>query len=254
MTVVTFTSYVPPARTGDVWNRARIEEAGSSSGPFTPIDTITLSPLDADPRYPRSRTFSTEHAAGTGLWYRVVWLDVTNDESSPTEALQNLSTLESLVRPTVQDVADLILARTKTTGGGTARMFTDSTPVTAEEVERHVAAAAGLVISRIGELPADDDCTHASTLRGGIRTLIAMRAALFVEPSQWPSETASDRSAYDALWTQWLDDMKAIVDAVIACRTGAQPGPTDGGVVPPADGAWWYPADMGGLVGWGSRW
>lgn len=252
MTVLTFTSYVPPARTGEPWNRARIEESGAEAGPYVTLETVSVAPLDDDARYPRPRTFSTEDAT-PGRWYRVVWLDATDDESAPTDPRQWIVSMVDEVRPAVQDVADLIIARTKATGNRTLRMFTDETPVTAEEVERHIDAASGLVLARVGAVPQDEDCTSASTIRSGIRTLIAMRAALFIEPSNWPEQTGDNRSAYDALWTQWLEDVKAVAAAAAACREGEDSSGPDA-TVGPADAAWWFPPDAGGLVGWGTRW
>jgi hypothetical protein len=69
----TFTDYRPVARYPPIttpWTQARIEEAPAETGPWTTIDTITLSPVDSDPTAPQARSFSTPNAtltrAGTG--------------------------------------------------------------------------------------------------------------------------------------------------------------------------------------------
>lgn len=89
--VITFEDYVPIARDDSTpWTQARIEEGATVSGPWTTIDTINLDPVDADPSKPASRSFTTELASDTpDLWYRVVFLDATGDDSIPTSPIQN---------------------------------------------------------------------------------------------------------------------------------------------------------------------
>src|SRR5581483_11423655 len=89
--VISFENYLPPARFDSLpWAQARIDEASTAAGPWTTIDTIALSPLDADPAHPQSRSFTTQNgSAGDGLWYRVIFLDADGDTSQPTAPVQN---------------------------------------------------------------------------------------------------------------------------------------------------------------------
>lgn len=75
--VVSLTDFTPAPRYDAVaWASAIIEEAPAASGPWTLLDTIALSPLDADPTTPSSRSFTITNAtASTGLWYRVQFVD-----------------------------------------------------------------------------------------------------------------------------------------------------------------------------------
>lgn len=92
--VITFEGYRPVARfDGNPWTQARIEEAPTVDGVYAAIETIALSSLpggvDVDPTHPAERSLTTENATGSGLWYRVVFIDATGDESLPTVPVQN---------------------------------------------------------------------------------------------------------------------------------------------------------------------
>ena len=71
------------------------------------IDTIAISPVDADPANPAARSFTTEHAsAATDLWYRIIFKDATGDDTLPTIPIQN-----GVVRPpyaTAEELATLL--------------------------------------------------------------------------------------------------------------------------------------------------
>lgn len=73
--VLTLEGFTPGARFDNTpWTEARIEEATALAGPFTPLATFNLVPLDADPEHPQARNFQTTSANPRG-WYRIVWLD-----------------------------------------------------------------------------------------------------------------------------------------------------------------------------------
>lgn len=78
--VITFEDYRPGIRYDDEpWTTIRIEEAASSTGPWTVIDTIAIDPVDTDPGAPASRSFTTEQATLEEGWYRVSFLDASGD-------------------------------------------------------------------------------------------------------------------------------------------------------------------------------
>lgn len=114
-----------------------------------------------------------------------------------------------LGRPTVQDVANLIRARTKDDFGNESGTFTEDTRPTSLQVDSHIDAAMALVCTR---LPALDRI--APNLLPAVAQLVAYRAALRVEKSYFPEQVRSDRSAYDQLRQEYLDDLEALLEAV----------------------------------------
>src|SRR4029077_15086797 len=89
--VITFEDYRPIARyDSEAWTEAQIEEAVAVAGPWTVIDTIVLSPLDADPSDPALRNLTTDQADDApDLWYRITFLDTGGNTSLPTTPVQN---------------------------------------------------------------------------------------------------------------------------------------------------------------------
>jgi hypothetical protein len=90
--VITFISYRPPERFDELpWTEIRVEEAAAEDGTYTLIDTIPISPLDADPTDPAYQSFTTENGTDVELWYRVVFADADGDTSQPTTPVQNVA-------------------------------------------------------------------------------------------------------------------------------------------------------------------
>jgi len=88
--IVSLTDYIPEPRYDSLpWTHARLEEASSAGGPWTAIETFTLSPVDADPTQPVSRSFTTTLATLGAGWYRIVWVDDALQESA-TPGVQNV--------------------------------------------------------------------------------------------------------------------------------------------------------------------
>jgi hypothetical protein len=123
---------------------------------------------------------------------------------------------EDTVRPSVAEVARLIRARTKDSDGVEVGTFNEDTRPTAEQVSGHIDSAVALVMVRFQTLP--DDYTDAA------RALVAYRAALQIEKSYFPEQVRSDRSAYDQLRQEYLDDLAALEQAL--SEQGVDPGPT----------------------------
>lgn len=91
--VVSFQGYTPPARYDDEpFTSAEVEEATVPDGPWALIDTLTLTPVDADPSAPTRRNLTTTLASDTpGLWYRLTFVDDDGDRSLPTDPIRNLA-------------------------------------------------------------------------------------------------------------------------------------------------------------------
>jgi hypothetical protein len=125
------------------------------------------------------------------------------------------------VRPSVEDVAQLLRARTKDAEGREVGTFTDETRPTAEQVEDQITTALGLVAVR---LPG----TWSEGFNGAISALVAYRAALRIEKSYFPEQVRSDRSPYQELKDEYTEDLQALIDALAGAgeaggfgRTGA---------------------------------
>lgn len=114
--VITFLAFRPIERyDATPWISARIEEAATADAAevdWTAIETITLSPVDADPAEPVYRNLTTELASDDAdLWYRIVFVDATGDESLPTTPIQNTSSEVGLYA-TVTELARILKIRT----------------------------------------------------------------------------------------------------------------------------------------------
>lgn len=120
-----------------------------------------------------------------------------------------MSTTTDPARPTVDDVALLLRARTKDSNGNEVGTFDDDTRPTADQVEEQIDVAVALVGMR---LPPTDKLPVA--LQPAIAALVAYRAALRIEKSYFPEQIRSDRSAYDQLKEEYTDDLAALQDAL----------------------------------------
>jgi hypothetical protein len=89
--IVSFDDFTPAARYDSVpWETAEIWEASSADGGYALIDTVTLSPLDADPADPAARDFTTPNGTADDQWYKVRFVDGNGDYSEYTEPIQNV--------------------------------------------------------------------------------------------------------------------------------------------------------------------
>lgn len=79
----------PPVREDEPWISARIEGATTIGGSMTAIETVTLSPVDADPLAPAARTLTTDLAPFAEGYLRVVFIDAGLQESPPSEPVQS---------------------------------------------------------------------------------------------------------------------------------------------------------------------
>jgi hypothetical protein len=112
-------------------------------------------------------------------------------------------------RPTVEQVALLLRARTKDSQGNEVGTFDDDTRPTGDQVDEQIDAAMGLVGIRF---PATDKMTPEQVV--AFQALVAYRAALRVEKSYFPEQVRSDRSAYAQLREEYLDDLQAFVESI----------------------------------------
>jgi hypothetical protein len=111
-------------------------------------------------------------------------------------------------RPTVDQVAVLIRARTKDSSGNEVGTFDDETRPTAEQTEELIDAAmavVGLYLPPLDKLGAGLVTAYAQ--------VVALDAACRVEKSYFPEQVRTDRSPYPELRTEFKDALQALVDA-----------------------------------------
>lgn len=111
------------------------------------------------------------------------------------------------IRPSVEDVAQILRARTKTMEGREEGTFTDETRPTAAQVEEEIDSSLGLVAIRL-------PYTWSDVYSPAIASLVAYRAALRIEKSYFPEQVRSDRSAYEQLKEEYTEDLTALTDAL----------------------------------------
>ena len=145
--VITFENVVPIARYDSTpWTEARIEESATSDpdSAYAEVETITLSPVDSDPSDPIARNLTTELASSTAdLWYRIVFVDGSGDESIPTDSIQN-SALTGDTYATVDELARILKIRTPSDDQNDA-------------LRRVLLAAAGEIDSELDRASTDDE-------------------------------------------------------------------------------------------------
>jgi hypothetical protein len=116
--------------------------------------------------------------------------------------------------PTPDDVAALLRARTKDADGHELGVFTDTTRPTADQVDELIALAYGDVSSQTGAY-LDDRTAPAA------QSMVALRAAMFVELSYFPEQVRSDRSAYPEYERLYTAGMTALGDAIDGNTAGS---------------------------------
>lgn len=263
MTVITLSRYTPlPRDDGHPWTTARIQEAAAETGPWTQIDQIALAPLDADPANPATRDLTTSLATLAEGWYRIIWADAAGGTSSPTPPVENLSDLAGGVRPSLQEVASRVRARTKVRGGSELGTFNTQTRPTSGDVEDLIDDALDEVLGKVqpidATLPAGSSYNApGSDYERRIRRAVALYTAILIELSYFPEQVRSGQSPVDAYQKLYDSRIRALIAEGETGRAegmGVGTGAGAGGGDAPADAAWTFPADAGGLVGWGSHW
>lgn len=231
--LVTLADFTPPARADSTsFTSVKVEEATTSAGPWTVIDTKALV-ADPDPEHPVERDLTTSKATLAEGWYRVKWLS-GGDETAPSEPVQNLSALSGGLRPTLAEVGSKLRSRTKVAGGGEVGTFTQNTRPTDDEVEDLIEDALADVLGKI-QLP-----TSGSNYEKRARAATALYAAVLVELSYFPEAVGSGKSAAPNYEKLYESRIKALI---AEGETGIPQG--EGTSDSPADPAWAFPVTGG---------
>jgi hypothetical protein len=121
-------------------------------------------------------------------------------------------------RPSVDQVALLLRARTKDSQGNEVGTFDADTRPTDLECEAQIDAAMGLVGVRF---PPSSGMTAEQVT--AFQALVAYRAAMRIEKSYFPEQVRTDRSAYAQLREEYLDDLQAFTESMGAGGGGEVP-------------------------------
>lgn len=278
MTVVSMDDFRPPSRNDGVkWSTLRIEESSDGTTSLGQIDSQVLTPLDADPKNPRARDWTTDNATlpkGTG-YYRVRFGDTNGDLSEYSDWV--LDAPRPYI-PSLRQVAVHIRARTvERATNAFAGTFTDNTRPTGEEAWESIDQAVDDVKSETGSLPNN---LQPEALKA-VRALIALRAAMIIERSYYPEQVGANKSPYPALERDWIRRLPGVVQAVKEAladmivpgeppegEAGGGPVATDSDLVVAAGsrihtktGTWLgsgdaqgtFPDDEGGMIGYGTQ-
>lgn len=149
--------------------------------------------------------------------YTIVWTGI--EEGAPAAQELWVTTLPAL-RPTVSAVAKLLRARTRGAGGLSPGTFDATTKPTGEQVDELIDTASDSILPALPNKPVPVDF-HASA-----RWLVAIKAAMLVELSYFPEQTAGDRSVYTNLRDLLRDEMKVTVKAMNDAADGTADGAT----------------------------
>jgi hypothetical protein len=115
-------------------------------------------------------------------------------------------------RPTVDEVAALLRARTKDLDGVEVGTFNDNTRPTGTEAESIIDMAMDEISGITGR--------HAGACSNLAHTMATIRAAMWIEVSYWPEQVPTGRSVYQAL----ADQYAPMVESLRACVEGDVPG------------------------------
>jgi hypothetical protein len=107
--------------------------------------------------------------------------------------------------PSVQDVANFLIARTRLPNGSLAGTFTDATTPTVASVQAIIAQQVSLLAPRLGDVP--------DALADSAGALLALKAAIEVEQSYFMEQISSDASPHREMCAQFPLALKAYLEA-----------------------------------------
>lgn len=103
----------------------------------------------------------------------------------------------SVYRPSLEQVASVIWARTKNSGGVQLGTFDDTTRPTGDQVENLIDLALSDAAASLGQdIPAD--------LWAGVTMLVAIGTANVIQASYWPEQVGQNSTVFD-YWTNWYE-------------------------------------------------
>lgn len=141
--------------------------------------------------------------------------------------------------PEVASIGAILRARTKDKTGNEIGTFTPDTRPTDAQIVEQIDIANGKIVSvHSEELP---EFAWPSAKRAA-----ALQSAMLVELSYYPEQVATGKSPYDELKALYEEEMANLTKRI----EGEDLGDDEGGYGYPS---YAFPEDVGGLVGWGTR-
>lgn len=146
--------------------------------------------------------------------------------------------------PSLADVGQQSFARTKDEPGNYLGTFTEDTTPTDVVVEGYIEKAISNVTAKTGiDIPEE--------LWGQAKSVISIRAAMYIELGVFPEQIRTDRSHYEHLRDLFKEEMKDLLEALSEAESeDGEIGPGSGSNMP----SFSFPANDGGMVGWGTNW
>lgn len=214
MRVVSFTDLEPTPRFDSVpWTQVTVEESDKSDGPWTLLATINLIPVDADPSEPASRSVTVANATLDSGWYQITFLD---DAGNSVVVTPIYDAPAITWRPTLSDVGNIAIGRTADANGNILGTFTENTQPTAEQAQRAIENAVRDLAPDLGEvIPAD--------LVEDAKALAALRAAMYIELSNFGSEIPRQLSPYPQYKVLFDENLPRVRRAIEAEEAGGDP-------------------------------
>jgi hypothetical protein len=168
---------------------------------------------------------------------------------SPDDADTPVTPVSGL-RPSLESVGARLRARTKlpNTGGTEIGTFDHRTRPTGSEVEELIDDAVLEVVGKIGTP------TPGSKLEERARGAISLYTAMLVELSYFPEQVQSNRSPYPMLEKLYESRIKSLIADAEQGSDDDGGGGGEGDSGSPANAYWGFPDNVGGLVGWRTRW
>lgn len=210
---ITVASIRPAARNAPdqlPWASVKVEEGATSVGPWSTIDTQSLTPLDEDPTLPQLRTVTTDNATLEAGWYRFTFADADSDQGPPTSPV-HYDPIAAALTPSVYDVALLLLARSRN-AEGERPTFDSTTRPTDSQAADFINAAYGDVTARL-------PVTTPTRLHPLVRNLIAARAAMLIEAALFPEQAADTDSTFHRLRDLYTDDLSFLAGEAASADT-----------------------------------
>jgi hypothetical protein len=218
MYVVSFTDFVPERRFDNIsWSQVTVQEAPEEDGPYTLIDTISVG-VDPDPSHPAARNFTTNKATLVEGWYLITFEDATGSDQSPVAPVHREASADASYVPTIQQVANKLLARTRDQYGNQLGTFNGLTVPT----DSQVAAMANEVVTEISDIIGDD---IPEKFYDDAQNVVAIRTAMEIETSYYAEQVANNRSPYPLLEKQYADALAKLSAAIQSDSGGTDVDP-----------------------------
>jgi hypothetical protein len=220
--VVNFIGILPPPRYDSLpWTKALVYECATEEGEFKLIATIELATLpgglDTEPEEPKYRDLTINNAVLQEGWYIFIFEDAAKNESAKTKAIQNAVSVESSIRPSLEDLGALLRVRTTVEGSAGIELgtFNNKTRPTAAEAQYLIDQAVNQTLLTTGP-------DIQSQFWQQTKTVILYLTAQLVELSFYKNEIDKGISAYPAYEKMYEAAIDGLINSIQG-NTAASP-------------------------------